>query len=64
MNRTGTGFRRLTPEQQRKRRQRLADVSARRRYWRDEDMRDPGPRCGVCWLLQPHVCLDGMEIRS
>jgi hypothetical protein len=54
----------LTPEQQQAvdrvlaRRRRLT----RRRNWRDEDLPDPGPRCPVCGLLEPHECLDGAQV--
>lgn len=57
-DRLATRFAPLTPEHLEQRRLRLK----RRRALRDVEHEQAGPRCGVCGLLEPHVCLDGVEV--
>jgi hypothetical protein len=37
---------------------------ARRRWLRNLVEQDAGDRCRVCGLLQPHECLDQVEVRQ
>jgi hypothetical protein len=51
-------FEPVSPEEQQRR-----DRLGRRRALRNLLEQDAGPRCGVCGLLEPHTCLDEVEVR-
>ena len=64
MNRTAR-FPRLTAEQEQARRRSLRRAErGLRNYVEDLDVEQAGPRCPVCWLLEPHECIDAAMVRS
>lgn len=55
----------LTPAQERTRQEQLKRAGQRRRrnYCEWDDVQAAGgPRCELCGLLEPHVCLDSAQV--
>lgn len=52
----------LSPEHELARRRSIKRARARRNY--REEFDEPGVRCAVCGLLEPHECLDTVEVRQ